>query len=73
MRAICSACGGHGAIGAYECWRCQGHGALTANQPLDLEYPPGVLDGYALRVPLSAFGIDNFYLTVLMRVSSARD
>jgi molecular chaperone DnaJ len=69
-RAECTACGGHGAIGDYECWRCGGHGSLTAEYPVDVGYPPGIRDGYALRIPLARFGIQNFYLTVLFRVSA---
>lgn len=67
-QATCPACGGHGAIGPYACWRCEGHGALTAEYPLDLDYPAGIRDGYATRIPLDRFGILNFYLTVCFRV-----
>jgi len=48
-RATCRACGGHGSVGPYECWRCEGHGALTTELPLDLDYSAGLRDGYALR------------------------
>ena len=72
-RVTCSACGGHGAVGSYECWQCEGHGILTSEYPVTLEYPPGVQDGHAMRVPLTSFGVDNFYLTVLLRVSVERD
>ena len=68
-RATCPACGGHGAIGFYECWRCEGRGALTAEYPVEVAHPPGIPDGYAMRLPLSRFGIENFYLIVLFRVS----
>jgi len=71
-QVICPTCGGGGAVGLHECWRCEGHGALTAEYPLDIEYPPQLPDGYAVRVPLARFGIENFYLTVLFRVSSWR-
>lgn len=70
-RASCRACGGHGAIGPYECWRCGGHGALTTEYPVEVEYPAGIRDGWAIRIPLAHFGIENFYLTVLLRVSVA--
>jgi DnaJ-class molecular chaperone len=69
-RATCPACGGRGATGLYECWRCEGHGALTTEYPVEIEYPPGLRDGAATRVPLGRFGIGNFYLTVLFRVAS---
>jgi DnaJ-class molecular chaperone len=68
-RITCATCGGRGAVGPYECWRCEGHGALAADYPLDIPYPPGVRDGYVVRVPLARFGIGNFYLTVLFRVT----
>ena len=68
-RATCSACAGRGAVGFYECWRCEGRGALTLEYPFEVAHPPGVPDGYALRLPLSRFGIENFYLIVLFRVS----
>jgi DnaJ-class molecular chaperone len=68
-QATCPACGGRGAVGPYECWRCAGRGALTTEYPVDVEYPPGLRDGYAVRIPLGRFGIENFFLTVLFRVS----
>jgi DnaJ-class molecular chaperone len=71
-RATRSVCGGHGAVGSYECWRCEGHGSLTTEYPVEVAYPDGVRDGYAVRIPLTGFGIENFYLTVLFRVSGGR-
>ena len=68
-RAQCPACLGHGAVGLYQCWRCQGHGSITADYPLEVSYPAGVLNEYLAQVPLSRFGIENFYLTVRFRVS----
>ncbi|HOX02063.1 MAG TPA: DnaJ domain-containing protein [Candidatus Paceibacterota bacterium] len=69
-RLECRGCGGTGSVGAYQCWRCEGHGALLTEYPLELEYPAGVRDGYAVQVPLARYGIDNLYLTVLFRVSA---
>lgn len=68
-RATCRMCGGHGAVGPYECPRCAGAGALTVEYPAEIEFPPGVRDGDAIRVPLSQWGIENLYLVVLLRVS----
>jgi molecular chaperone DnaJ len=67
-RATCPACGGHGAMGLYECWRCEGHGAITTEYPIEVAFPPAIRDGYAVRVPLTRYGIENFYLTVLVRL-----
>jgi DnaJ-class molecular chaperone len=72
-RAVCSVCGGRGAVGPYECWQCEGHGALTTEYPVEVTYPPGVQDGTAIRIPLDRFGIGNFYLTVLLRVGGIGD
>jgi molecular chaperone DnaJ len=68
-RASCPACGGHGQVGLYQCWQCEGHGALTAEYPIEVGYPARLPDGYAVQVPLSRFGIQNLYLTVLFRLS----
>lgn len=67
-RARCPACRGHGMLGLYECWRCQGRGAITADYPLELRYPAGILNQYVVQVPLDRFGIENFYLTIRFRV-----
>jgi hypothetical protein len=71
-RVTCSVCGGQGAVGSYECWRCEGHGSLTTEYPGEGAYPAGVRDGYAVRIPLTCFGIKNFYLIMLLRVSGGR-
>ena len=68
--AECPSCMGHGSVGVYECWRCQGHGSITAQYPLEIEYPPGLRNEHVLQVPLESFGIANFYLTVRLRVSA---
>jgi DnaJ-class molecular chaperone len=68
-RAECPSCLGHGWIGLYECWQCSGHGAITADYPLEVSYPAGLVNEYSVQVPLSQFGIENFFLTVRFRVS----
>jgi molecular chaperone DnaJ len=68
-RAVCPTCGGRGHVAGYECWHCAGHGELTGEYPVDIAYPAGIRDGYVERLPLSQFGIHNFYLTVQFRVS----
>jgi DnaJ-class molecular chaperone len=68
-RSTCRYCGGYGAVGRYECWRCEGQGAFTTEYPMELEYPPGIRDGYAMRIPLVRYGIENLYLAVLIRVT----
>ncbi len=69
-RTRCAECGGHGAVGFYECWYCEGHGALMSDYPVEVSFPPGTRDGDAVRIPLTQFGIENFYLTLLFRVSA---
>jgi DnaJ-class molecular chaperone len=67
-RARCPVCLGHGAAGPYECWHCLGQGAITADYPLEVAYPAGITNECMVQVPLSRFGIENFYLTVRFRV-----
>lgn len=68
-RARCPSCLGHGAVGPYECWRCRGQGAITADYPLDVEYPPTLRGSYSAQFSLDQFGICNFFLTVFFRVT----
>jgi DnaJ-class molecular chaperone len=70
-RVICPACGGRGGVGPYECWRCAGHGVCATEHPIDLDYPAGLRDGWAARVPLTPYGIENLCLTVLFRVAQS--
>lgn len=67
-RASCPTCGGTGGIGFYECWRCAGEGALSGEYPLMIHFPPGVRDNHQVNLPLSAFGIQNFYLALRFRI-----
>lgn len=69
-RIECPTCGGRGGIGGHACWRCRGDGALLVERPIDVDYPGGLRDGGFVAVPLSRFGIENFYLTVIFRVSA---
>lgn len=66
----CPACGGEGRVARYECWRCSGHGSLTADYPVRVAYPSGILDEYRLQIPLAQYGIANFFLSVRFRVSA---
>lgn len=70
-RATCPVCGGGGGTGRYECWQCTGAGAVAADYPVEVPFPPGIRDGYATRISLRRFGIENFYLIVLFRVGGA--
>ena len=63
----CPVCRGRGGMGGYECWRCAGQGTLNTELPVEVEYPPGTR-GSVARLPLTGFGIHNFYLTVHFRV-----
>lgn len=66
----CSTCHGRGHIGFYECWRCGGEGMLPGEYPLNLEFPPGIVNNHQVEIPLSQFGINNFYLRVIFRVGT---
>lgn len=66
--ARCPTCGGRGAVDLYECRRCRGEGALATDYPVEIQYSPGIRDGHIMRVSLNRFGIENFYLTLLLRV-----
>lgn len=67
----CPICSGRGDIGIYECWQCLGQGALLTECPLEVQYPPNILDGHIARISLNRLGIKTFYLTLLFRISNA--
>jgi DnaJ-class molecular chaperone len=68
-KVSCPACGGRGGAQGYECWRCAGSGTLAVDFPVDIGFPPGIRDSHIARVSLEEFGIGNFYLMVVFRVS----
>jgi len=67
----CPMCRGHGDIGLYECWQCLGQGALLTECPLEVQYPPNILDGHISRISLNRLGIKNYCVTILFRISNA--
>lgn len=48
--------------------RCGGSGEIFLEDPLMVSYPRGITD-YAVQITLDRFGIHNFYLNVLFRVT----
>lgn len=68
-RQICPQCHGRRSVGPYECIACHGQGARLANQRLILPYPAGLTRDHVIQIPLHRFGIDNFYLTVILRIT----
>jgi molecular chaperone DnaJ len=70
-RATCPACHGYGHTDGFACWRCGGRGAVAAEHPVDVVYPAGMRCGHMVQVPLTALGIENLFLTVVFRISSA--
>lgn len=68
-RLRCPDCGGRGGVGLFECWRCQGEGAILGEYPVALRFPPGIVNNYVIEIPLDRFGIENFYLRAIFRVS----
>ena len=68
-RLRCSVCRGRGALGFYECWRCHGDGAIQGEYPVTLTFPPGIVNDHVIEIPLDRFGITNFYLRAIFRVS----
>ncbi|MFN2191120.1 MAG: DnaJ domain-containing protein [Candidatus Promineifilaceae bacterium] len=66
----CPLCAGRGGIGWFECARCHGTGSISGELPVTLEFPPGIVNNHLIQVPLDSFGIENFYLNVVFRVSA---
>jgi len=68
-RAICPACHGDGAVGAYECPRCAGEGGIVGEYPVTVSFPAGLNSEHTVLLSLDRFGIRNAYLSVVFRVS----
>lgn len=70
-RAACPTCSGCGMVGPYPCSRCAGEGAISGDVPVNISFPPGLVEDHAVVVPLNRFGIRNLRLTVLFRPTAA--
>jgi molecular chaperone DnaJ len=65
----CPACQRCGAVGRFMCWHCAGQGRITGEFPVTVTFPPGMIHGHTVIVPLTELGIRNLYLTVRFRVT----
>jgi molecular chaperone DnaJ len=65
----CPYCHGRGYTGFFECWRCDGSGAILRELPVEIAFPPGIVNAHVVQLPLDRFGISNLYLNVVFRVS----
>lgn len=68
-RLSCPSCHGRGGVGFYECRRCRGRGVITGEQPIVINYPPGIADNRVVHLSLDRYGMRNLYLTVHFRIS----
>jgi hypothetical protein len=59
-------------MGFYACWQCAGAGAVQGEYPEILTFPLGVVNNCVVEIPLGRFGISNFYLRAIFRVSESR-
>jgi len=71
-RLRCPDCQGRGSVRFFECWRCDGAGVVQGEYPVTLKFPPGIVNNYVIEIPLDRFGISNFYLRTIFRVSEGR-
>jgi molecular chaperone DnaJ len=67
FRAVCPTCRGYGGVGYYECHRCAGEGVVSGEVPVNVAFPPGLVQNHTVVIPLERFGIRNLYLAVLFR------
>jgi molecular chaperone DnaJ len=69
LEATCPTCKGTGDTGIWECWECNGSGAVLQEVSLDIEYPPGIRDGYRVAIPLDSYGLHDLRQILLFRIS----
>ena len=70
-RLKCPVCYGHRSLGFYECWQCAGAGTIHGEYPVNLVFPPGIINDFVIEIPLDQFGISNFFLRAIFRVSDS--
>ena len=73
VRIKCPVCIGSGSIGFWECSQCDGFGILESQLPLIVSYPAGIKNQFYKSISLNRYGINNFYLTVIFRVTETID
>jgi len=66
--AECPSCGGSGMAGYFPCPDCGGRGGHRGEIPLDLEFPPGIRDGYEVAVPPERLGAPGLCLILCFRI-----
>jgi hypothetical protein len=66
----CLTCGGSGETGFLPCRQCDGAGVVSAEIPLEVEFPPGIRDCYQVAIPLDRFGVHDILPILLFRISS---
>lgn len=72
-RVVCPVCQGRGGLDFYECWRCRGAGRIEGEFPAEIQFPPGIKNGYTAQIPLDQYGIGNLHLIVAFRLSQVED
>jgi|WetSurSiteA1Bulk_404760.scaffolds.fasta_scaffold63937_2 molecular chaperone DnaJ len=73
LEAWCPTCEGSGNTGIWECWDCNGSGAVLQNIPLEVNFPPGMRDGYQVAIPLDRFGLHDLCQILFFRISPEGD
>ena len=66
----CSRCGGSGEDWLFHCRICHGSGVVEQRRIMNLRLPPRIRPDTILEAPLSAYGIDNLYLRLRVRVGA---
>jgi DnaJ-class molecular chaperone len=69
----CPLCHGTSHVGFWDCYRCDSTGIIDTEIPLIVSYPAGIQKRFSKTISLKRYGIDKFYLTVIIRVSTERD
>jgi len=66
----CPWCGGSGEEWPFRCRACRGTGVLEGRRVMNLKLAPRIRPGTIFEAPLSAYGIDNLYLRLRVRIGA---
>jgi DnaJ-class molecular chaperone len=73
VNLYCPLCRGAGSLGFWQCLECLGSGVIRQELPLIVTYPSEIEERYEKNISLSRFGIDNYFLRVIFRVTDEAD
>lgn len=72
MQIRCPNCNSGGRMAVQGCWRCNGAGYLTGEKQLLISYPPGIVSGHTIQLPVTRVDDRDVQLSAIIRIYERR-